>query len=73
MAVGRGKSDAGQGGRRGHSNMAHWMFSEEHKEFARKARRLEAKQAVRNGIDDHTGVAPRALRKRSSPKGGKKR
>jgi hypothetical protein len=73
MAVGRGKSDAGQGGRRGHSNMSHWMFSEEHKEFGRKARRLDAKQAIRNGIEEHSGIAPRALRKRSPAKRRKKR
>ena len=43
MAILKGKSNAGQGGKRGHSNMDHWMYTEEIKEAARKARRLEAK------------------------------
>jgi hypothetical protein len=44
MAIGRGKPDGGQGGKRGHSNMDHWEFTEEIKQASRKRRRLEAKR-----------------------------
>lgn len=64
MSVGRRKSkiDAGQGGKRGHSNMAHWMETAELKEFARKARRLDAKDAIRDGLAEDAGLKPRSLR-----------
>ena len=64
MSVGRRKNkiDAGQGGKRGHSNMAHWIETAELKEFARKARRLDAKSAIRDGLDEKEAIAPRSLR-----------
>lgn len=42
MAIDKGKIDAGQGGKRGHSNMAHWVYSHELKEASRKARPADA-------------------------------
>lgn len=50
MAIAKGKSNAGQGGKRGHSNMDHWVFNEEIKEAARKQRRLDAKVEIKNGL-----------------------
>ena len=50
MAILKGKANAGQGGKRGHSNMDHWMFTEEIKEAARKQRRLDAKQQISLGL-----------------------
>jgi hypothetical protein len=48
----RNKVEGGSGGKRGHSNMAHWEYTEEIKRRSRKARRQvtkvlerEAKQA----------------------------
>ena len=46
MAIPKGKADAGQGGKRGHSNMDHWVFNDEIKEAARKQRRLQAKDEI---------------------------
>ncbi|HKP46634.1 MAG TPA: hypothetical protein VJT50_08535 [Pyrinomonadaceae bacterium] len=46
MAIMKGKANGGQGGKRGHSNMDHWVFSEEHKTAARKQRRLDAKAEI---------------------------
>jgi hypothetical protein len=40
------KIEGGQGGRRGHSNMAHWISTEEIKDSARIRRRREAKAVV---------------------------
>lgn len=50
MGIPKGKTEGGQGGKRGHSNMDHWMFTEEVKEAARKRRRLNAKVEVREEL-----------------------
>ena len=50
MGILKGKTDAGQGGKRGHSNMDHWVFNEEIKESSRKRRRLDAKKEVAAGL-----------------------
>jgi hypothetical protein len=52
MAILKGLSDAGQGGKRGHSNMDHWEFNEEIKEAARKRRRLAARIEIRDGLGE---------------------
>jgi len=47
MAISKGKVEGGQGGKRGHSNMDHWEFTEEIKLAARKRRRLAAKAEIK--------------------------
>lgn len=39
------RTEAGSGGRKGHSNMAHWSKTAEVKKLARKARRANDKLA----------------------------
>jgi hypothetical protein len=39
----RNKIEGGSGGKRGHSNMAHWEYTEEIKRRSRKARRRMGK------------------------------
>ena len=46
MANPKIKTEGGQGGRRGHSNMSHWTYTEEIKDAARKRRRIESKKIV---------------------------
>jgi len=46
VAILKGPANGGQGGKRGHSNMDHWEFTEEIKAAARKRRRLEAKKEI---------------------------
>lgn len=47
MGIGRRhKQEGGSGGKRGHSNMDHWMTTEETKDAARKRRRLDADAAI---------------------------
>jgi len=46
------KSEGGQGGHRGHSNMDHWVTTEEIKESARVRRRKEAKSMIVKGLSD---------------------
>lgn len=41
------KIEGGSGGKRGHSNMTHWVTTEEIKTATRKARRAEAKELER--------------------------
>lgn len=50
MAILKGLTDAGQGGKRGHSNMDHWEFNDEIKSAARKRRRLAAKIEINAGL-----------------------
>ena len=50
MAILKGKANAGQGGRIGHSNQDHWLYTEEIKEAARKWRRLQAKEEIAAGL-----------------------
>jgi hypothetical protein len=49
MAISKGKEESGQGGKRGHSNMDHWEFTEEIKRAAKKRRRLAAKSEIKLG------------------------
>ena len=53
MGILKGKSDAGQGGNRGHSNMDHWVFNEEIKDASRKRRRISAKAAITQGLSEY--------------------
>jgi hypothetical protein len=52
MAILKGKANAGQGGRIGHSNQDHWVTTEEVKDAARKWRRLQAKEEIAAGLTD---------------------
>ena len=52
MAIMKGKANGGQGGKLGHSNMDHWVYSEEHKTAARKQRRIDAKQEIVRGLEE---------------------
>jgi len=53
MGILKGKAEGGQGGKRGHSNMDHWVFSEELKEAARRRRRLNAKLEIREALVEY--------------------
>ncbi len=53
MGVMKIKPEGGQGGKKGHSNMDHWVTSAEHKNYSRKRRRLLSRKLTRNGVDEH--------------------
>ena len=53
MAIARMKTEGGQGGLRGHSNMNHWDQTEDIKAASRKLRRLQAKQTIRKELEEH--------------------
>jgi len=42
----KGPSEGGSGGKRGHSNMEHWGYTDEVKRAARKRRRLDSRKLV---------------------------
>jgi len=52
MSILKGKPDAGQGGKRGHSNQDHWEFTEEIKEAAKRRRRHQAKKETGEGLNE---------------------
>jgi len=54
--LGRGKTEGGAGGLKGHSQMAHWEKTEEVKERARKQRRQQSRQMERHIGDMMAGV-----------------
>ena len=54
MGIFKGPTEGGSGGKRGHSSKEAWGFHDEVKEAARKRRRLEDKDAVRESdSEDH--------------------
>ena len=64
MAILKGKANAGQGGKIGHSNQDHWITTEEIKEAARKWRRLQATSEIAAGLKElpeETGQSKRDL------------
>lgn len=58
MAIAKGPSEGGSGGKRGHSNMEHWEYTEEVKRAARKRRRLNAKKAIHEGLTESRDATP---------------
>ena len=44
MGIPKGPTEGGSGGKRGHSNMEHWGYTDEVKNAARKRRRVEDKR-----------------------------
>jgi hypothetical protein len=52
VAIAKGKPNAGQGGKRGHSNQDHWDYTEAVKAAARKQRRLDAKIEIKDGLEE---------------------
>jgi hypothetical protein len=46
VAIMKGPANGGQGGKLGHSNMDHWVYTEEIKAASRKVRRLIARQEI---------------------------
>ena len=47
MGIPKGPTEGGSGGKRGHSNMEHWGYTEEVKEAAKRRRRIEDKLTVK--------------------------
>lgn len=64
MAVGRGKPDAGKGGKLGRSNMAYWGTNAEEKESARKRRRRADRAAITDGVADASAPDRKVTRRR---------
>ena len=52
MGILKHKTEGGSGGKRGHSNMNHWVYSHEVKAAAKKRRRLEAKRISRKALTE---------------------
>jgi len=52
MSTGKGPTEGGSGGKRGHSNMEHWTYTEEIKESSRVRRRNNEKKDIRKALED---------------------
>lgn len=50
--VSKQPSEGGSGGKRGHSNMEHWVYNDEIKDASRRRRRLDDDAVVREGLTD---------------------
>lgn len=50
MSTTKGPTEGGSGGKRGHSNMEHWEYTEELKESSKVRRRNNAKKEIRDEI-----------------------
>lgn len=55
MGIGKGPTEGGSGGKRGHSRMEHWLYSDEVKDSSRLRRRLNDKREVQLQLDDLEG------------------
>ena len=51
MATLKGKTEGGSGGKRGHSNMAHWTYTEEIKAASKVMRRSNSKQLIKDELE----------------------
>ena len=73
MGILKGRENAGQGGKRGHSNMDHWGTTEEIKTAARKWRRLNAKRQIAVGLaerEDRNEGSPQSKREKDTAANG---
>ena len=52
MGIPKGPTEGGSGGRRGHSGMEHWGYTDEVKSAARRRRRLIDKKVVNEQAAD---------------------
>lgn len=50
MGTMKGPTEGGRGGKRGHSNMEHWVYTHEVKRASKKRRRLESKKKSRDAM-----------------------
>lgn len=51
MANYKGPTEGGSGGKRGHSSMEHWTYTDEIKESSKVQRRIDSKRQSKNGVD----------------------
>ena len=60
MGLAKGPTEGGSGGKKGHSNMEHWGFTEEVKATARRRRRIEDKKTVKEQEANAQRKGPRS-------------
>jgi hypothetical protein len=51
MSTLKGKTEGGSGGKRGHSNMTHWAYTEEIKESSNINRRNDSKRIISDELE----------------------
>lgn len=52
MSLPKGPTEGGSGGRRGHSNMEHWGYTDEVKLAAKKRRRILSKKLASDALSE---------------------
>ena len=52
MSIMKVKTEGGSDGKRGHSNMEHWCYTEEIKTASRKLRRHESKRIIKKELSE---------------------
>jgi len=53
VSIDKDKTEGGSGGKRGHSNMDHWVTTEEIKESTKALRRKNEKKEIRDEINEY--------------------
>lgn len=57
MANSKRPTEGGSGGKRGHSNMEHWTYTEELKETSKIQRRIDSRSLAKEATDEfHKGA-----------------
>ncbi len=52
MSTDKGPTKGGSGGKRGHSNMEHWTYTEELKQSSKVRRRNNEKKQIREEVEN---------------------
>ena len=58
MGIPKGPTEGGSGGKRGHSGMEHWGYTDEVKEAAKRRRRIEDKDTAKVEADEPADEPP---------------
>jgi hypothetical protein len=53
MGIVKGPTEGGSGGKRGHSNMEHWGYTDEIKENSKSHRRIKDKSESDEGLKEY--------------------
>lgn len=61
MGIVKGPTEGGSGGKRGHSNMEHWGYTEEVKDNSKSQRRIEDKSKSDEGVKEYQNEKNRSI------------
>jgi len=61
MSIVKDPTEGGSGGKRGHSNMEHWGYTEEVKDNSKSQRRIDDKSESDEGVEEYENEKNRSI------------